>query len=468
MSHYIEELKINDLFNIKEVTIKPSQKFNYSFAITGRNGSGKTTLLNEILKNINMCYSGRIFEVESLKVSLKQNKTNLAEAKKVKNVAHIKVYNDQILVCEERLKSYLDIRRVSVKFGSVSELKKNMDNGNFSFVFLEARRNANFIVPSNIGKSLFSIKEQPTQVTSQTFISHLVNYKSQGAFALQDKDIQASRENSLWFEGLEKHLKSIYSDKDLSLDFDRNTLNFSIKLSDGKSFYLNELSDGYGSILEIMASIMTRLNDGGRMGYNKPGIVIIDEIETHLHVQLQRKILPFLISVFPKIQFIFTTHSPFVLSSVEDLNIFDLESSTFDGDISKWSIPQIIESYFDVDLYSLSLQERLNKLVKLSSENRTSEEDIEFKNDLIYLNNLDSEKDQNIDMVKQMVRVNILRQESLKRKKRDSRDMVSKPINNSVKIKLSNDKKSKRSDTLADVKDELLENTSIDTNEEEA
>lgn len=41
-------------------------------------------------------------------------------------------------------------------------------------------------------------------------------------------------------------------------------------------------------------------------------LFLVDEIETHLHVDLQKKVLPFLISFFPKIQFIVTTHSPFV------------------------------------------------------------------------------------------------------------------------------------------------------------
>ena len=43
------------------------------------------------------------------------------------------------------------------------------------------------------------------------------------------------------------------------------------------------------------------------------GIVVIDEIELHLHTKLQKEVLPRLIQLFPKVQFIITTHAPLFL-----------------------------------------------------------------------------------------------------------------------------------------------------------
>ena len=54
--------------------------------------------------------------------------------------------------------------------------------------------------------------------------------------------------------------------------------------------------------------------------YDVQGIALVDEIETHLHIDLQKKILPFLTNFFPKIQFIVTTHSPFVFKFSERCN----------------------------------------------------------------------------------------------------------------------------------------------------
>ena len=51
------------------------------------------------------------------------------------------------------------------------------------------------------------------------------------------------------------------------------------------------------------------------------GIVMIDEIDMHLHPSWQRKIVDSLTTTFPKVQFIFTTHSPTVLTNVPKENI---------------------------------------------------------------------------------------------------------------------------------------------------
>jgi predicted ATP-binding protein involved in virulence len=56
------------------------------------------------------------------------------------------------------------------------------------------------------------------------------------------------------------------------------------------------------------------------------GIVLIDEIDLHLHPQWQRRVLPALTKTFPNCQFIVTTHSPQVLSEVPKESVFILEN----------------------------------------------------------------------------------------------------------------------------------------------
>lgn len=113
--------------------------------------------------------------------------------------------------------------------------------------------------------------------------------------------------------------------------------------------------------------------------YNQPGIVFIDEVETHLHVSLQRQILPMLQTFFPRVQFIVTTHSPFVLSSVKDAIIYDMEhQERIDQTEGLWnySYDALIEGYFEVEKYSqqlksdIELYKRLNSKDKLTSEER--------------------------------------------------------------------------------------------------
>ena len=68
-------------------------------------------------------------------------------------------------------------------------------------------------------------------------------------------------------------------------------------------------------ILDI-ASRLAILNPPGKNALDASGIVLIDEIDLHLHPSWQQRILPDLMRTFPNIQFIVTTHSPQVISAI--------------------------------------------------------------------------------------------------------------------------------------------------------
>jgi predicted ATP-binding protein involved in virulence len=94
---------------------------------------------------------------------------------------------------------------------------------------------------------------------------------------------------------------------------------------------LSSLSSGIKIAVGLVVDLVSRLaraNPG--MGAatlldSAPGIVLIDEVDLHLHPTWQQKILPQLRSIFPRIQFIVTTHSPQVLSTVdaESIRVID-------------------------------------------------------------------------------------------------------------------------------------------------
>jgi predicted ATP-binding protein involved in virulence len=92
---------------------------------------------------------------------------------------------------------------------------------------------------------------------------------------------------------------------------------------------LNQLSDGEKNLLVMVADIARRLAianpDPSKNALEGEGIILIDEIELHLHPQWQRDIIPRLTSTFPNCQFIVTTHSPQVLSNVKKENVFIVE-----------------------------------------------------------------------------------------------------------------------------------------------
>uniref|UniRef100_B8HSX3 SMC domain protein n=1 Tax=Cyanothece sp. (strain PCC 7425 / ATCC 29141) TaxID=395961 RepID=B8HSX3_CYAP4 len=91
---------------------------------------------------------------------------------------------------------------------------------------------------------------------------------------------------------------------------------------------INQLSDGEKCLLAMVGDIARRLaiaNPGLENPLEGEGVVLIDEIELHLHPAWQRQIIPALTRTFPNCQFICTTHSPQVLSELKPESIYCLE-----------------------------------------------------------------------------------------------------------------------------------------------
>jgi predicted ATP-binding protein involved in virulence len=114
-----------------------------------------------------------------------------------------------------------------------------------------------------------------------------------------------------------------------NLTFKRAINKLTIKKSNHE-IAVDLLSDGEKSLLAIVGELSKRLADKYKYLENPPeapALVLIDEIELHLHPAWQRMIIPRLTQIFPNCQFIITTHSPQVLSHVdpECIHILDYE-----------------------------------------------------------------------------------------------------------------------------------------------
>ena len=99
-----------------------------------------------------------------------------------------------------------------------------------------------------------------------------------------------------------------------------------VRFEDGHAAPWFDLSDGYHVFIALVADIARRavmLNEFDRAEAPKQveGVVLIDELDLHLHPRWQRTALPRLRDVFPKLQLIITTHSPQVLSSIENRQV---------------------------------------------------------------------------------------------------------------------------------------------------
>lgn len=148
-----------------------------------------------------------------------------------------------------------------------------------------------------------------------------------GQFVSTKIDTQTLRLLKQAIENIENIISKIVQ-KDISIDLNfRGHGHSRIKLiekSSGNIFSptLDNLSAGQSTLLGIFATIIKysdRKEILKSINLNEiQGIVIIDEVDLHLHIELQYQVLPQLIKLFPKVQFIITTHSPFLLAGISN------------------------------------------------------------------------------------------------------------------------------------------------------
>jgi len=90
-----------------------------------------------------------------------------------------------------------------------------------------------------------------------------------------------------------------------------------VLITDSGDFMLDAVSGGVSAIIDLAWQIFTYTNTK-----DEEMTVLIDELENHLHPEIQRSILPNMISTFPNVQFIVSTHSPLIVGSVKNSNVY--------------------------------------------------------------------------------------------------------------------------------------------------
>jgi predicted ATP-binding protein involved in virulence len=182
-------------------------------------------------------------------------------------------------------------------------------------------------------------------------------------------------------EAVRKAVSSILGDGFGKLRIKRSTNNLIIN-KDGTNISINWLSDGEKSLITLVSNLAMELATIYR-NMEHPlegsGIILIDEIELHMHPTWQRMIIPRLTKTFPNCQFIITTHSPQVLSYVQPESIYLLKKVGEDTVVTK---PQysygrdsnrILEDLMDETERPAEIQDQLGELFSLIHQGHLSE-----------------------------------------------------------------------------------------------
>ncbi len=372
---FIKSIHINKVRHLENVEIPISETERKHLILTGKNGSGKTSVLLEIKNWLGGVQSNQLLQLQNNKANIKSFENGIVELQNQINIGGKKFeigqqiinYNNSINVYKNQIEQFL---KIDIDFSSANIFQLYID-GDFILTHFGARRNLQINVPKGINKISLRDKYGVNENAGIDFVQYIVNLKADRSFARDENDETSVTQINNWFDNFEKSLQNILGDDKLRLEFDRKNYNFTLIDKDGELSDFTTLSDGYSTILNIISELIMRMENKASKSYDIQGIVLIDEIETHLHIDLQKKILPFLTNFFPKIQFIVTTHSPFVLNSIENAVIFDLEKKVLIEDMTGYSINSIVESYFDSDNYSTVVKEKI-----IEYENLLNKEDL--------------------------------------------------------------------------------------------
>lgn len=336
---YITKLTINKVRHLKNISIPLSENQIKHLILTGKNGSGKTSVIEALARYLDKIFTGE-----------KEN---------------------AFRNCQKEL----DIK-LNNKIESIPELA---DKYHYILAYYDAARVFQAERPRQIEKVKLQDYYGLTEFPRKEFVKYLLDLKMTEALARNNNKTEKADEIQTWFAKLEQLLKQIFDDKTVELEFDEETFEFHILQHGKEPFDFNTLSSGYQAVLDIILDIIMRMQNQTQRSFdfNLPGIVLIDEIETHLHLELQKNIMPFLTTIFPNIQFIVTSHSPFILNSIRNVVIYDLEKNLLvENGLDNVPYDGIVEGYFGADKLSDALKKKFEKYKTLVKKKCLSDEEL--------------------------------------------------------------------------------------------
>lgn len=375
---FLNGIKIKKVRHLENISIPLSEEKRKHLILTGKNGSGKTSVIEALVSHFQFVVSEQYDSEEVVK-------------------KHYEYYDErskalvEVSVSETDRMELQETKKFRAMWGKILEnwktgaipccdssavLREKYRQGRFILAYYKDERKFQVEQYKNIEKVELEKQYEIDAAPGQKLTKYLVDLKATQAFA---KNTEKSKKIDEWFDRFEGVLKKIFEDPELKLEFNEESFQFSIRESGREPFDFNSMSSGYAAVLDIINDLIMRMEAQTKLRteFDMEGIVLIDEIETHLHLELQKKILPILTELFPNLQFIITTHSPFILNSLDNAVIYDLEK--------RMLVPQgmgnlpyegIVEGYFGADRLSEELRSKFERYKELV--NKSSLEDKEY------------------------------------------------------------------------------------------
>lgn len=374
---FMTNLTIEKVRHLKDISIPLSDNHIRHLILTGKNGSGKTSVLEALAGYLSNVFMDKHFADWELLLNNTTRKRNAAVQNKQEEGEILKLEKelDQYKVRLEQSRNGMDIcfnQRVDGFF----TLREKY---HYILSYYKADRMFEAERPKHVEKVQLKDDYGLTEFPRNEFVKYLLDLKMTEALARNNKKTEKADEIQAWFKNLKQLLKKIFADESIELSFDEDTFEFHIMQQGKEPFDFNTLSSGYQAVLDIVLDVMMRMVSQTQRSFdfNLPGIVLIDEIETHLHLELQKNIMPLLTTIFPNIQFVVTTHSPFILNSLENVVIYDLENHLLvENGMNNLPYEGIVEGYFRADRMSDTLKAKFEQYKKLVQKEKLSDDEI--------------------------------------------------------------------------------------------
>lgn len=359
MEHFITEVKIDELRHLSNIVITLNPEKRQHLMITGKNGSGKTSLLLALQQYLQAINDGKMADLHES--------------------------DEELLKIQETFESvFTNLKQykngVEPRFNEWKDLDALYAQGNFVTAFFPADRKTQIIRAQGVEdiklSNTYDIQSNPGTLLHK----YMVHLKTQQAYARNEGDMATVDRIQKWFNRFVDALRILLDEDSVTLEYDYKEYDFRIHENGRLPFGFDQLSDGYSSVINIVSDLILRMDKNWLLSdrlseYNVEGIVLIDELETHLHIELQKKIMPFLTTFFPRIQFIVTTHSPYILNSIANAKAYDLENCVELENLSLYSSDGLAQGYFGADEYADELKQKIEQYQYLVEKSELTEEE---------------------------------------------------------------------------------------------
>ena len=377
METYIEKLHARGVGMFEELDIEFNKRFNF---IIGPNGSGKTTILRTLALTFEIhgakqlrynkeseFWSDFIYDTKRMRCgigkgwSVNENvykKTEISEWAEFPgeygrtNIFPYQLEDKKIPICPLFFGAY---RKISyTKIGGVSSETDSMAARNNYRNSYQESLNGNYL--PNVKQWLIN---RYFQIDKDWAIIEKTNWE----WLLKNLYLLSPTDAKLKFIKIERDLEPVFE-------------------INGIQCYLEEISAGFQAILALVFSIINWIEDcnekaDDRLVANAVGSIIIDEFDAHLHPEWQFIIRDSFDKLFPKLQFITTTHSPHLIASAKEnevivlpeiSGIINVKPST--KKFSGWDTDSILTDLMGVkNIYSMDYDLLLKEALDFAGRN---------------------------------------------------------------------------------------------------